>query len=145
MTERYEHAGGCHCGNLRYRFSTPNTPQDWPVRRCTCTYCTRFGACYTSGPDTRLDVRAHDSDAVSRYEFGTRTAEFFHCGVCGVMLFASCEIDGQRYAVLNINTLDDAEALQLTSTDMDFDGEQTTDRLARRQRNWIADVRLGNL
>lgn len=58
------------------------------------------------------------------------------------MILASCVIDDNRYAVLNINSLDDSGDLQFRPTDMNFDGEPVADRLARRKQYWIADVRI---
>ena len=142
MTERSCYPGGCHCGNLRYVFSTSQASRDWSVRRCTCSYCLRLAARYTSGADTSLEVAVQDSTTLARYEFATRTAEFFRCGKCGVMIFAGCELADRRFAVLNVNTLDNSSELDLNVVDMDFDGEQVGDRLARRRRNWIPDVSI---
>jgi len=142
MTEPGRYEGGCHCGNLRYEFRTSRASRDWPVRRCTCSYCVRLGAHYTSGADTSLEVTVADSSALARYGFATRTAEFFRCRKCGVMIFAGCELAGRRYAVLNVNTLDRTSELEFNVVDMDFDGEQVGNRLERRQRNWIPDVNI---
>ena len=135
--------GGCHCGNVRYVYETGLDPGQWPVRRCTCSYCLRYGARYTSGAGTRLAVTVLYASMVQRYEFGTRTAEFLRCARCGVMLLASAPGDGGgRIGVLNVNTLDDIESLPLQCTDSDFDGETLASRLARRNTNWIPDVSI---
>lgn len=134
------YSGGCHCGNIRYVYETPRAPAQWSVRRCTCTYCLRFGARYTSGADSRLAVTVLYASMAQRYEFGTRTAEFLRCARCGVMVMASSLSDGRRIAVVNVNTLDDAETLPLQCSDTDFDGETLASRLERRKTNWIPDV-----
>jgi len=55
----------------------------------------------------------------------------------------SCEIDGRTYAVVNVNALDGVDPAWLRRASSNFDGEAVASRLARRQRNWIADVELG--
>lgn len=137
-----DYAGGCHCGNVRYVYVSSQAPEAWSVRRCTCTHCVRFGARYTSGPGTRLDVTVLYASLAQHYEFGTRTAQFLRCGKCGVMVLAASETDGRRIAVLNVNTLDDCETMDFVVTTGDFDAEDREGRLARRARNWIRDVSI---
>ena len=134
--------GGCHCGNVRYVYSAPGTPADWSVRRCTCSFCLRHGARYTASSHAQLEVTVLYASMVDRYTFGTRTAEFLRCSKCGVMILASRDIDRQRYAVLNVNTLDDVERLAFSVADSDFEAEAVADRLQRRQANWIPRVSL---
>jgi hypothetical protein len=51
-------------------------------------------------------------------------------------------IDDALYAVVNVNTLDGIDAFWFVRTAADFDGEGAGERLERRQRNWIARVRI---
>lgn len=135
-------AGGCHCGNMRYEFFPTGEPAAWPVRRCTCSHCVRFGARYTSGPGARLDLTVQHESLLHRYQFGTRTAEFLRCGDCGVMLLAAAEADARQIAVLNVNTLDNCETLGFEVRDAHFDDEPLEERLQRRARNWIPEVSI---
>ena len=50
------------------------------------------------------------------------------------------QIDGRLYAVVSVNALEGAEPSLLRRTPATFDGEGEGARLARRQRNWIANV-----
>jgi hypothetical protein len=79
---------------------------------------------------------------VSRYAFGTRTAEFHVCSRCGVVPVVTSEIEGRLYAVVNVNTFDGVDAALLRRSPANFDGEGTDSRLARRARNWIGDVQF---
>lgn len=136
------YAGGCHCGNVRYQYETAVLPEQWSVRRCTCTFCLRLAARYTSAADAQLALTVLYASMVQRYEFGTKTAEFLRCARCGVMIAALSGNDSARIAVLNVNTLDDIESLALQTAPANFDGEVLDDRLARRQANWIQGVTI---
>ena len=135
-----EYTGGCHCSNVRYVYAAPRPPAEWSVRRCTCSHCVRFGARWTSGPGTVLEVTVLNASLLHRYEFGTRTAQFLRCGKCGVLVIASAQADGRQIAVLNVNTLDGADEESFAVGDTDFDDENLDGRLERRARNWIQNV-----
>jgi hypothetical protein len=49
-------------------------------------------------------------------------------------------IDGRLYAVVSVNAFEGVEASLLRREPASFDGEGEDSRLARRKRNWIADV-----
>lgn len=97
---------------------------------------------WTSHPQATLEVRVRDPEQVSKYVFGTRTADFHTCTLCGVVPLASCEAEGRLYAVVNVNTLDDADESLLERSAVDFDDEAGDVRIERRRQRWIADVRF---
>jgi hypothetical protein len=92
-----------------------------------------------------LRVAVADPSRVSRYEFGTRTATFHVCAQCGVPALVTSEIEGRTYAVVNVNTFENVDAASLLRSPATFDGEDIAARLARRKRNWIADVHIGSV
>ncbi len=112
------------------------------ARRCGCTFCRKHGGVWTSHPRAELTVTMSDRAAVSVYRFGTATADFLVCAVCGAVPVVVSEIDGTPYAVVNVNTLDLPEGVELSESATDFDAESTDLRLARRRENWIKAVRL---
>ncbi|WP_233163922.1 hypothetical protein [Chromobacterium sp. ASV23] len=81
-----------------------------------------------------------DPQRVSRYRFGTATADFHICSDCGVVPLVSSEIDGRLYAVVSVNAFETPDLPISAALDVSFDGESEAERLARRARNWIADV-----
>jgi hypothetical protein len=86
-----------------------------------------------------------DSSLISNYAFGTRTAEFHTCARCGVVPVVTSRIDGRLYAVVNVNAFEGIDPSVVRRSPTDFDGEGTDDRLERRKRNWIGDVKfVGN-
>ena len=77
---------------------------------------------------------------MSNYAFGTKTAQFHVCSTCGVVPVVTSQIDGRLYAVVSVNAFEGVEPSLLRRASATFDGEGEGDRLARRQRNWIANV-----
>jgi hypothetical protein len=132
--------GGCHCRNISYRLVWPADEIEIPVRECSCSFCTKHRGAYTSHREARLEAAVAKASMLSRYRFGTETAEFFVCARCGAVPFATSEIDGRVYAVVNVNTFDDVDPSGFASTVTDFDGEAVESRLERRAGNWIPDV-----
>jgi hypothetical protein len=136
--------GKCHCGNIAYELDWPGEPPAIPARACGCTFCLKHGGVWTSHPRSRLAVTVGREAPVSHYRFGTRTATFHVCARCGAVPLVTCEIAGRLYAVVNVNTFDDVDPARLERAAANFEGEAVDSRLARRERNWIADVRVEN-
>ena len=134
--------GQCHCGNIEFDLKWDEDPPVIPARACGCTFCLRHGGVWTSNPRARLAVAIADADRVSTDAFGTRTALFHVCSRCGAVPLVTSDIDDHVYAVVNVNTFENVDAAWLRHAAASFDGEDTAARLARRRRNWIADVRI---
>lgn len=117
--------GSCHCQNISFTLSCEPDPAALPARTCTCSFCTKHGAVWTTLASAALKVNVKEPAQVSRYAFATKTAQFHICTRCGVVPLVTSRIDGRLYAVVNVNT---------------FEGENEETRLARRRRNWIANV-----
>ncbi len=135
-------SGGCHCGNIGFTLRWVGEPVAIPARACACTFCTKHGGVWTSCPGGTLEISERDPKLVSRYAFGTETAEFHVCARCGVVPLVTSLIDGQLFAVVSVNALQDVDPalIQRAAAPADFDGEIEHERLARRRRNWIAQV-----
>ena len=89
--------GGCHCGNIGFDLTWDPDPAEIPARACTCSFCTRHGGVWTSNPAAKLSVRVRDASALSRYAFGTGTADFLVCARCGVVPVATCVIHADGF------------------------------------------------
>jgi hypothetical protein len=133
--------GGCHCGNVRFELEWPDA-QRIPARACGCSFCVKHAGVWTSHPAARLLVTIADTGHVQAYAFGTRTASFHVCARCGVVPVVTSDIDGRRYAVVNVNAFDGVDAALFDRSPANFDGEGTDARFARRKRNWIGTVEL---
>lgn len=132
--------GSCHCGNVAFTLDWLPDPAEIPARACDCSFCARHGGTWTSCPSGSLEVRVNDAASVSQYAFGTKTAQFHVCAICGVVPFVTSRIDGRNYAVVNVNTFEGAAAALLRRTSVHLTDEDAGARLERRKRNWIANV-----
>ena len=132
--------GKCHCGNIAFSLTWEPDPAEIPARACDCSFCTKHGGVWTSNPKGSLRVVVEDPALVSRYAFGTRTAEFHTCARCGIVPVVTSRIDGHLYAVVSVNAFEDIDPSLLRRKPASFDGEGTDSRLARRKRSWIANV-----
>jgi hypothetical protein len=133
--------GRCHCGNITFRFVIEPAPRTIPARACSCTFCQKHSGVWTSSPQGALRISIADADHLNRYQFGTRTATFHICKRCGVVPVVTSDIGGRTYAVVSVNAFENVPAAMLDKAPVSFDGESEGDRLARRARNWIPDVR----
>jgi hypothetical protein len=134
--------GKCHCGNISFSLTWDPDPQEIPARACDCSFCQKHGGVWTSNPRGALEVSVQNSLQVSRYAFGTKTAEFHTCTRCGVVPVVTSRIDKRLYAVVSVNAFENVDPSLLRRAPMSFAGEETDSRLERRKRNWIADVRM---
>ncbi len=134
--------GSCHCANISFELDWPDTQPDVPARACSCSFCTKHGGVWTSNPAAKLSVVLQDTALVSKYAFGTETAAFHVCARCGAVPLVTSEIDGHLYAVVNVNTFEGFDPSRLHRASASFDGEDVQSRLARRSKNWIADVQI---
>jgi hypothetical protein len=77
------HKGGCHCGKVRFEVTAP--PQI-EVGDCNCSMCSRTGYLHLMVPKSRFKLLSGE-DALTTYEFNTKTAKHLFCSVCGIKSF----------------------------------------------------------
>jgi hypothetical protein len=133
-------SGSCHCGNISFDLTWQPEPTEIPARACTCSFCTKHAGVWTSCPSGSLKVAVRDPALVSRYVFGTKTAQFHICSSCGVVPVVISRIDGRLYAVVSVNALEGVRSSLLRHAPASFEEESEDARLARRRRSWIAKV-----
>jgi hypothetical protein len=135
-------AGKCHCGNIALELDWTGDAPTIPARACGCSFCVKHGGVWTSNPTAKLAVAIRDAERVTKYAFGTRTATFHVCSICGIVPVVTAKVANHLYAVVNVNVLENVEESWLRRAAASFEGEDVETRLARRERNWIADVRI---
>jgi hypothetical protein len=132
--------GECHCGNITFSLTWEPDPTEIPARACTCSFCSKHGGVWTSNPKGTLKVVVRDHSLISKYEFETRTAQFHVCTRCGVVPVVTSRIEDNVYAVVSVNAFVDVDPAILRRAPARLEGEEKSARLARRKRNWIANV-----
>lgn len=101
------HEGGCHCGNLRWRFETTRTTGDYAPRACDCDFCSRHRAAWVSDPQGALRIDVHHATGLQRYRQGSRQADFLVCRTCGVLVaVAALTGDGRLLGAVNHHAFD---------------------------------------
>jgi len=133
-------SGKCHCGNISFKLDWKPEPSEIQARACTCTFCQKHGGVWTSCPTGSLKVTIKDPARVSKYVFGTRTADFHICSGCGVVPVVTSGLDGRLYAVVSVNAFENVPASLLKKASASFDAEDQATRLARRKGGWIPNV-----
>ena len=134
------HSGGCHCGNISVQLRLSRTPEQTPLRSCSCSFCRAHATRTLSDRDGLVTISAADWSLVERYRFGSATADYLLCRRCGVYIGAVCDTGNGRRAVVNVNCLDDRAAFVQTPVAPDYDGETADARLDRRAANWMPAV-----
>jgi hypothetical protein len=104
------HCGGCHCGALRWQFTTTKLLDDFSPRACDCDYCTRHRAAWISDPAGQLRIHASTAK-LQRYRQGSGQAEFLLCRDCGVLVAVTARgDDGRLFGAVNRNAFDQRDA-----------------------------------
>ena len=104
------HAGGCHCGALRFEFSTGQALAAFVPRACDCDFCTRHRAAWVSDAAGSLRIEA-DGARLRRYRQGSGQADFLLCAECGVLVAVMARTDdGRLLGAANRNAFDDRVA-----------------------------------
>jgi hypothetical protein len=132
--------GQCHCGNIAFSLNWEPDPLEIPARACDCSFCCKHGGVWTSHRDGSLRIIVKDRSLVSTYAFGTETADFLVCARCGVVPMVTSRVEDRLYAVVNVNALEGIDPSLIRRVPASFGDEEKETRLARRARNWIADV-----
>ena len=78
-----KHAGGCHCGRVRFEVLAPARIQ---VSECNCSICGKSGYLHLIVPADRFTL-LNGVDVLSNYMFNTTTAKHLFCSVCGIESF----------------------------------------------------------
>ena len=93
-------------------------------------------------PTGSLTVSVKDRARLSKYAFGTKTADLHMCTACGVVPVVTSRIAGQLYAVVSVNAFEGVDPGLLRHAVVSFEAESEATRLERRRRYWIPAVRF---
>ena len=136
MNATHRHEGACHCGNLTFVFEASAPLETLGLRADRCSFCCAHAARHTSDPRGTISIAVRDADALVRYRFGHRTADFLICARCGVYIGALMEDQGKSWFVINANALRPPPGDDLPILLANLDGEDVSARIARRKERW---------
>jgi hypothetical protein len=117
MAEKRKHAGGCHCGAIRFEIETALEQ----AMSCNCSYCQKRGSLLTFVPRAHFNLLAGEH-ALTDYQFNHKVIHHLFCASCGIGSFGrGTGSDGVEMVAVNVRCLDgvDLDALKVTP----FDGK----------------------
>ena len=76
------YSGSCHCGRVKFEVDAEIDH----VRVCDCSVCYKRGALNFRVPKDALRLLS-SWDALSLYQWGSKTAKDYFCPTCGVLPF----------------------------------------------------------
>jgi hypothetical protein len=95
------HAGGCHCGAVRFEVTAPTYID---ALECNCSMCAMTGFLHLIVPASRFRLLA-GSEALSEYQFNTGVARHLFCRRCGVKSYYVPRSNPDGFSV-NVRCLD---------------------------------------
>lgn len=100
------HAGGCHCGAVRYDVTIDLSK---PVIACNCSMCGRSGTLLSFVPATKFTLRSGEG-SLTDYRFNKHVISHLFCKTCGIKPFARGAMpDGTPTVAVNVRCLDDVD------------------------------------
>jgi hypothetical protein len=125
MSALIRHAGGCHCGGVRFEVLASAQPE---VFDCNCSICAKSGYLHLIVPAAQFNLLSGAAQLTS-YQFNTGTARHLFCAVCGIKSFYVPRSHPDGYSI-NARCLDagTVSAMQVRP----FDGQNWEQQAAAR-------------
>jgi hypothetical protein len=133
--------GRCHCGALGFAYTSALPEERWSIRACQCSFCRAHDALSTSDPSGELEFRVGEPEALQRYRFGGRTADFLICRHCGVYIGAQMRSGDRVLGIINLHALPVPPSAFPAAVPMTYDGESAEERRGRREARWTPVTR----
>lgn len=103
------HRASCHCGAVVLELELPHGIVQ--ARRCNCSICRRKGAVVASVPLAGLRI-VQGEDSLKLYQFNTRTAKHYFCGLCGIYTHHQRRSSPDEYGY-NVGCLEGVDPFEL--------------------------------
>ena len=97
------HAGGCHCGGVRFEVALGPVVE---AQSCNCSMCAKSGFVHIIVPESRFRI-VKGAERLSEYSFNTRVAKHLFCSECGIKGFYRPRSNPDGWSV-NARCLDSA-------------------------------------
>jgi hypothetical protein len=86
MTTPRTYTGSCHCGAIRFTFTSDEITSG---RRCNCSICIRKGTVMSSRYFRPSEVAVKGEEHLALYQFGDRDVNHVFCRTCGISPFST--------------------------------------------------------
>jgi hypothetical protein len=103
--------GSCHCGIVKFKVRTAVSP----ATRCNCSLCRRKGALMSATFAAGELKILSGENALSIYQFNTRSAKHYFCKHCGIYPFHQTRKDLALWRA-NIGCLEGVDPYALESS-----------------------------
>jgi hypothetical protein len=104
MADKVRYEGRCHCGRVRFAFSSEPITTG---KRCNCSICVRKGAVMSSSYVPAADFEPHDNpEDMSEYRWNDRVVDHLFCKTCGIFPYFGGAEYGYRVNLGCIDALD---------------------------------------
>jgi hypothetical protein len=125
------HLGSCHCGAVRFEAVLDASHGS----RCNCTICNKLGITTTLVKPDAFTLVAGEA-ALTKYEWGGKTAQRYFCATCGVTCFSRGYLEevGGAYVSVSLNAVDDVDLIDVALTH--WDGRHNNWQAGRRPTPW---------
>lgn len=109
------HAGGCHCGAVRFEAEAEITQG----MTCNCSICHKRGSVLSFIPATAFTL-LQGEDRLTSYTFNKRVIDHLFCATCGILPFAKGAMpDGTKMVALNLRCVDGLDLATLKMVEHD--------------------------
>jgi hypothetical protein len=116
MSEPKKHAGGCHCGKVRFEVTLDLAE---PAITCNCSMCGRSGTMLRFVPASQFELLS-GADVLTDYRFNTKNINHQFCSICGIKAFAGGTApDGAATRAINVRCLDDVDPTSIKTHQVD--------------------------
>lgn len=98
-----KYTGSCHCAAVQFEINT-----DFPeLTTCDCSICRKKNALMVKVHESQFKLLAGE-DALTEYQFHSRTARHFFCKFCGIYPFHRKRVTPDHFGI-NVFCLDDVD------------------------------------
>jgi hypothetical protein len=109
-----KHAGGCHCKRVRFEVMAP---ANIDVGDCNCSMCGKTGYLHLFARKDQFKLLSGE-DALTSYQFNTKTARHLFCSHCGIKSFYVPRSHPDGFSV-NARCLDEGTVQAMTLRKID--------------------------
>ena len=110
------HAGGCHCGRVRFEVEAP---AELEAQLCNCSICSKTAYLHLIVPSSRFRL-VQGEESLGTYMFNTGVAQHRFCTHCGIKSFYIPRSNPDGVSV-NVRCLEPETIARIRITD--FDGQ----------------------